>query len=517
MNDTFRLACATAILAAPAFADGHGPFVVNTVQPPSTLDPAFACDIVGNGYMAPLYAPLVTYGRQSYHGPEGVTVTAENEQDIIPALAESWSVSDDGLVYMFTIREGAAFASGNPIDGAAVAASLARAWQSGACGTYYMEAGNFGNTQSIDAEGNTVTITLAAPEPLLIHALTQPNLSIVDTAVVEEMGGAGWLATNAAASGPYMLESYEPGVQAVFAANPYYFGEAPLEPEVVVNWISDPTALLLQARNGAADVTLGLPKQMVAELAGEMTVVEVPSPRFMIAALPNKVAPFDNPTFREALSYATPYAAIMDSVARGYGEAFFGPFPPHFDAYDAAIGGPRSFNMERAMTLLAESGVEGPVSLKMVVIEGNAEQDQIATILQGAWSQLGIVVSVSRLSAAAYVEVISTPEKTSAILRFDGPSLADPAWLLSYDMRCQSAFNQSNYCNEAAEGLLNEALAIDNLADRQPLWNRIAEIWVGDAPRIPLYADTFTAVLDNDVTAWDFAQDGPFDLQNWGR
>ena len=69
-------------------------------------------------------------------------------------------------------------------------------------------------------------------------------------------------------------------------------------------------------------------------------------------------------------------------------------------------------------------------------------------------------------------------------------------------MRCASAFNQSNYCNETAEGLLDEALGIANLADRQPFWNQIAEIWVEDAPRIPLYADTFTAVLASDVTRW---------------
>lgn len=517
MTCSLRLAFAAAMFAAPALAQEQGPFVVNTSQPPSTLDPAFACDIVGNGYIAPLYAPLVTYGRTSYPGPEGVTVTAENEQEIVPALAESYEVSEDGLSYTFTIREGATFASGNPIDAEAVAASLNRALSSGACGTYYMEAANFGNTQSIAAEGDSVVITLAAPEPLLIHALTQPNLSIVDVAVVEEMGGAEWLAVNAAASGPYTLESYEPGVRAVYVANPNYYGEPPAEPEILVNWVSDPSALLLQARNGGAHVTLGLPKQMVAQVADTLTVVEVPSPRFMIVALPNDVPPFDNVTFRQALSYATPYEAILNSVAFGYGELFFGPFPPQFEAYDAAIGGPRAFDMDRAMALLADSGVEGPVPLELVVVEGSAEQDQIATILQGAWSQLGVDVSVSRLSASAYVEVISAPEKTSAILRFDGPSLADPAWLLIYDMRCASAFNQSNYCNETAEGLLDEALGIANLADRQPFWNQIAEIWVEDAPRIPLYADTFTAVLASDVTRWDFAQDGPFDLQNWGR
>lgn len=510
----YILTLTTALIGSTALAE---PFVVNASQPPSTLDPAFACDIVGNGYVAPLYTPLVTYGRKSYPGPEGVTVTAEDDGAIVPALAESWTVSDDGLVYTFQIRDGAKFASGSVLDGAAVAASLKRALKSGACGTYYMEAGSFGNTQSIEADGNSVTITLAAPQPLLIHALTQPNLSIVDVAVAEENGGNDWMANNAAPSGPYTLADYQPGVKAVYKANPNYWGEAPMEDEVIVNFISDPSALLLQARNGAADVTLGLPKQMVSQVSSDLNVVEVPSPRFMIVGLPNKVAPFDNVTFRQALSYAVPYEAIQKSVAFGYADSFFGPFPPEFSAYNERNGAARSFDMEKAKALLAESGVTGAVPLEMTIIEGSAEQEQIATILQGAWRALGVEATISKLSASAYVEKVTSPEKTTAIVRFDGPSIADPAWLLSYDMFCQSPYNQSNYCNADAEALFGEAVALPDMADRQAQWDAIAKLWIADAPRIPVYADVFTAVLDKDVTHWDFAQDGPFDLQFWGR
>lgn len=504
-------------LAAPVFAQ-DGPFIVNAIQAPATLDPAFACDIVDNGYVAPLYAPLVAYARTDVAGgPAGVSITAENDDEIVPALATSYEISEDGLTYTFSLRDGLKFASGNDLDGAAAAASLNRALTSGGCGTYYMEAANFGNTQSIVGEENTVTITLAKPEPLLIHALTQPNLSIVDVVEAEANGGNEWMANNAAGSGPYMLESYQPGVSATYVVNPNYYGDAPTEAEVVLNFVSDPSALLLQARNGGANVTLGLPKQMLAEVSGSMNVVAIPASRFLIVGLPTQVAPFNNATFRQALSYAVPYEAILDTVAYGYGESFFGPFPPQFSAYNAEIGAPRAFDMTRAQELLAESGVSGPVPLNIVIREGQGDQEQIATILQGAWSALGVEVTISKLSASAYGEVVTAPEKSDAILRFDGPSLADPAWLLNYDMRCESPYNMSNYCSETAENLLNEALAMPDLADRQANWDEIARIWVEDAPRIPLYGDIYTAVLSPDVAAFDFAQDGPFDIQNWGR
>ena len=504
-------------MAGPAVA-AEGPFVINTLQAPATMDPAYLCDITDNGYVAPLYAPLVAYGRSTIaDAPAGVTVTLEDASEIVPALAESWSLSDDGLVYTFTIRDGLTFASGNPIDGAAVVASLERALKSGSCGTHFMEAADYGNTKSIAADGNVVTVTLDHPQPLLIHALTQPNVSIVDVATVEANGGNEWLATHSAGSGPYVLDSYQPGVRAVFKANPNYYGEPPREPEVVLNFIADPSTLLLQARNDAAQVTLGLPKQMLAEVAGTMNVVAVPTPRWELLGLPNRVAPFDNATFRSALSYAVPYEVLVDSVAHGYGESFFGPFPPQLSGYNAELGGPRAFDMEKAGQLLAESGVTGPVDLTITLREGRDDHEQIATILQQVWGQLGVNVTISKVSGSAYAELVSAPEKTTAIMRSDGPSVTFSPWLLNYDIRCESNFNMSNYCNPELEAIFDESNAVADLDARQPFFDRITEMWVADAPRIPLYGDIYTAVLDKSVKFWDFSQDGPFEIWRWGR
>lgn len=495
-----------------------GPFVINTLQAPATLDPAFLCDITDNGYVAPLYAPLVAYGRSPVaDAPAGVTVTKENGNEIVPALAESWTVSDDGLTYTFTIRDGMTFASGKPIDGAAVVASLERALKSGSCGTHFMEAADYGNTKSITADGNVVTVTLDHPQPLLIHALTQPNVSIVDVATVEANGGNDWLATHSAGSGPYVLDSYQPGVKAVFKANPNYYGEPPREPEVVLNFIADPSTLLLQARNDGAQVTLGLPKQMLGEVADSMNIVAVPTPRWELLGLPNRVPPFDNATFRSALSYAVPYDVLVDSVAHGYGESFFGPFPPQLAGYNPALGGPRAFDMEKAAKLMAESGVTGPVDLTVTIREGRDDHEQIATILQQIWGQLGVNLTISKVSGSAYAELVSAPEKTTAIMRSDGPSVAFAPWLLNYDIRCESNFNMSNYCNPELEATFDESNKVADLGARQPFFDKITEMWVADAPRIPLYGDIYTAVLDKSVKFWDFSQDGPFEIWRWGR
>ncbi|MCP4383997.1 MAG: ABC transporter substrate-binding protein [Hyphomicrobiales bacterium] len=497
------------------------PLIINRSATPATLDPAFVCDIADNGFIAPLYSTLLTYDAKPVpDAPEGVTVTTEDDTKLIGDLAESWSVSDDGKTITLVLRDGAKFTSGRTIDAAAVAASLQRALQSGACGTYFMEAAQFGNTASIEAaDDKTVVITLNRAEPLVLHALTQPNLGIVDVAEVEANGGNDWLATNAAGSGPYILAEYQAGVKAAFNANPDYYGPAPLEPDVLVNFIPDNATLLLQARNGGADVTLGLSRAAVASLADDasLVVIQTPSPRWQLVSLPNQHPPFDNTKLREALSYATPYDAILRNVAHGLGELYFGPFPPEFEAFNAELSTPRAYDVDKAKALAEESGVSFPVQLEMVIREGQNDQEQIATILQGAWAPLGVEVSISKLPASGYFEVVSSEKKEAAIVRFDGPSVADPAWLLDYDMRCKSTFNTSNYCNAEAEALLDEAHPIADQAKRQEYWDKITAIWTADTPRIPIYEDVFTAVVSPDVTQWRFAQDGPFQIQFWSR
>ncbi|WEK51965.1 MAG: ABC transporter substrate-binding protein [Candidatus Kaistia colombiensis] len=517
------LAIALAATAASPFAANaaEGPFVINYSLPPPTLDPTIVCDIADNGFLAPLYTPLLRYETKAVaKAPEGVEVTTEDTTKIVGYLAESFTVSEDGKVLTFKLRDGLKFPSGNPLDAAAVKASLEQAWKSGTCGTYFLEAAQFGNTETIEApDATTVVIRLKRGEPLLAHALTQPNLGIVDVKAVEANGGKAWLAGHAAGSGPYLLADYQPGVRAILKANPDFFGAAPREKEVIVNFITDNATLLLQARNKQADVTLGLSKASVESLKGAdgLKIIEVPTSRWQMIALPNQTAPFDNAKFREALSYATPYDAILKNVAHGYGELFFGPYPPQFPAFNPEIGAPRAYDLAKAKALIAESGVKTPVAAEIIIREGQNDQEQIATIAQAAWSQIGVNLTIRKLPASGYQEAVGAKTKTAAIVRFDGPSVDDPAWLLDYDLRCASAYNTSNYCSKDAEALLDTRHGLTRDADRQALWDKIAKIWVADAPRIPVYADVYTAVVSADVKDWHFAQDGPFDLNAWGR
>jgi peptide/nickel transport system substrate-binding protein len=487
--------------------------VVNYAVPPATLDPSNACSLEDIAFLSSIYTSLVKYATKP--GPGGTT--QEDPTRFVPYFATSWKLSDGGRTYTFALRRGLTFPSGRPFDANAVKYTIERNLKTGSCGTYFISAGQGpGLIKSVAAPNpTTVVVRLSRPEPLFLHTMTQASTGIFDPQLIEEHGGVQpgkinqWLQGNYAGVGPYVLESYEPGRQAVFVANPDFFTPEPLRSRIVINFITSDSTLLLQARTGKADVTLGLTKKSVASLRGNdcCRIIATPAAAWQLIGLPNKLAPFNNPTFRRALSYAVPYKDILDKVAFGYGQLYYGPYPPAFPQFNAAISKPRTFSINRAKALLNQSGVEVPVNVDMVIREGVNDQEQIATIVQSTWKELGVNVTIKKLSGAEYQSAISAEKKTYSLVRFDGPSVPDPAWLLDYDMRCASIFNTSNYCSKPAEALLNRVHPIADRTARQTIWNRIARIWVNDSPRIPVYAENFTVVLKKGVNHYRYAQD----------
>src|SRR3989442_286638 len=124
----------------------------------------------------------------------------------------------------------------------------------------------------------TVVITLSTPDANVLQDWAQPASSIIDKSVVDKHGGVqkGKVNTYMAGhvtpgAGPYPLQSYEPNKSAVLVANPGFFKQ-PAAKKVVINFISSDPTLVLQARNGSADVTLGLTKQSAHSLASNSSL-----------------------------------------------------------------------------------------------------------------------------------------------------------------------------------------------------------------------------------------------------
>ena len=501
-------------------AAAASPLVVNIAQAPATLDPAEIVGLYDIVVAENTYVRLTQYASEP--GPGGTSQI--NPSKVVPYFAKSIAISKDGKTYTFVLPH-ATFPDGKPVDAYAVKYSFDRLITLAAPGQYFLYDGIYTPplVKSIATpNASTVVITLSQPDANFLQALAQPDCSIVEPSLVEAHGGvhAGkineWLASHDAGSGPFLLQSYQPNTQAVLVANPHFFGPPPASSKIILNFINADPTLLLQARSGSADITLGMSKQSVHSLVGNANVriIANDTVAWEQIGLPNDKPPFNNLKLREALSYAVPYQQILQNVAYGYGRLFYGPLPPIMPEFNAPLEKPRSFDLAKAQALVKASGVATPVSVQMVIPEGNSIEQQIATIVQGIWRQLGINVTISQLSASDYANALEE-HKVQSYIRYDGPGVLNAGYLLDYDLRCHVSFNLSSICIPAADTLLTKARTTINQGARQALYNQITRLWIADAPKIPVYADKFAAVLNKRVKAYFFSHET--DMRTWAK
>lgn len=251
-------------------AGGRDTFIFAASSDPASLDPAFAND--GESFRV---------ARQIF---EGLVGTEPGTADPAPLLAEEWEVSEDGLTYTFTLKEGVTFHDGTPFDGEAVCANFER-WnnftgiQQSESLSYYWQKVNGGfatsDVESLDGTGKyesceapdetTAVITMRDPLPEFISALSLPAFSMQSPTAMEEYGANDvggdasapvlpeYATAHPTGTGPYVFESWTPGQEVTLTANPDYWGEQGQVRRIVFPVISEPTARRQALESGDID------------------------------------------------------------------------------------------------------------------------------------------------------------------------------------------------------------------------------------------------------------------------
>jgi peptide/nickel transport system substrate-binding protein len=493
--------------------------VVNIAQAPSTLDPAQGCLAFEVGFIGNFYARLTQYG--SKPGPNGTTQV--DPAHMKPWLAQSWTITNGGRTYTFKLRPGLRFPSGRAVTASDVKYSIERSIKMLLCGYSFVLDNRFTPAliKSIATPNpDTVVFHLSGPDQNFLQDLTMPAAGVVDRTVVQAHGGVkagkvnAYMSSHVAGYGPYLLQSYIPNKQAVLTANPTFFQPAPVK-RIVVNFISDDSTLLLQARSGKTDVTLGLSKQAVHSLKGNACcrLIVDNSPLAQQVVFNNTKAPFTSKLFREALTYAVPYQDILSRIVYGYGKLYYGEWVPYFPWFNAKIGKPRTFDLKKAGALLAQSKVSLPVSFPLLIPEGDTVAEQIATTLQAVWKQLKVNITINKESSADYLNTLNA-HKFQAATYYDGPGVIAPDYYWGYDAECGIVYSYTLFCSHKADHYIRELWTTTNPAKRQALTDAANRIWIAGSPAIKVYADEYVSVLGPKVTRFQFQHLSP-DFRTW--
>jgi peptide/nickel transport system substrate-binding protein len=518
-----------------AASNPNSTLIVNNAVPIATLDPNLTTNDQDPGFDGAMYSTLT----QVEHEP-GKTAGTEQQNlgvsAVKPYLAKSYAFSNGNKVLTFHLRPGLKFPSGDPVDAKAVVWSLDRVIKMEEGGYSVLEETDYTPPliTSIKEQGPlTVVITYKRPAPNQLQVLSTPTAgAIYDARLIEEHGGVKkatpneWLASHSAGYGPYLLKSYSPNHQMVLEANPSFF-EQPKTKKIILNMIPDNETLLLDAQSGAADITLGLTNQAAHSLVGNSccTVASFKSRQAETLNFPqnerkpwlnNKDPFFKNQDFRQALTYAFPYEAVLQKVGYNYGKLYFGEWMPSYSWYDPKVGAPRETNVTKAKELLAKSGIKTPVSFTIYVGQGDNIGKEIATAAAGAWQPLGVNAKVQVVSPSAFLEVVYTNHDGATVF-LDGPQVVAPDYHWAYDLQCppNNQFNDTNTCVPAADKIMKEIPYVTQEPKRQELLNKADELYIENSPRVWAYDTELVAVLGKNVTSY-YSSDLP-DMRFWAK
>lgn len=280
-------------------------------------------------------------------------VQIDQSGEIVPALAESWEISEDRTTYTFTLAEGATFSNGDPVTAEDVKFSYERVksddWTNALKSKMDV-------VDSIEAKDDrTVVITLSHPSNVWLFNLASLVGAVFDPDEVSD------LANTAVGSGPYTISSFTRGQEIVFEKRDDYWGEEPALDEVTFRYFADSVAAANALKSGQVDL---LANMQAPEMLGDFEaddayqVTEGTTNGEVVLAMNNADGVFADKKAREAVSYALDEQAIMDTAWGGYG-TLIGSMVPPTDPYYEDLTDVWPHDVEKAKQLAEESGLTG--------------------------------------------------------------------------------------------------------------------------------------------------------------
>jgi peptide/nickel transport system substrate-binding protein len=492
---------------ASVTAQPAGTLVVGLVAEPVNLDPPPVTDLNSNRVGRRIVETLVTFPEES--------------TQVVPGLAESWTISKDGLQYTFKLRRGITFHDGTPLNAEAVKFSIERQINPGhpayKLGKYPFANFFFGNVKAVEVlSEERVAFLLNEPRASFLSILTAGAASIVSPTAVMKWGPD--YPTHPVGTGPFRFASWDRGQRVVLEKNPTYWKYPVKVERVIYRPIVEDQARLTELLTGTLDVIVGVPADFVSQLEQnpKITLLKQVGAHVWYLGMNNQKKPFDDKRVRQALNYAVNKDAIVKDVLKGTGASSRGPVLPGTWGADPALKA-YPYDPERAKKLLAEAGYPNGFSTTLWVPEsGSGMQAPVAmsTVMQSNLKAVGVNVSLQTMEWGAYLAKLRTKEQELFALSWMAGT-EDPDMVM-YPLLHSSQWtpvgpNRALYKNPRFDALLQQARLTTDQAKRAQLYKEAQRILVDDAPWVFVDHEIQIAALSKRVQG--FKLHPSFDLR----
>jgi len=481
-----------AVLAATALAQPQygGILRAGMQTDPVGLDPHITNATATRNMLENVYDTLVMF---------------DSSGQIIPGLAESWSTSEDGLSWTFTLRDGVTFHNGEALKASDVVFSINRIKDPAVASP---RADDFAVVESIEApDDSTVIMTLSQPFSPLLSKLAASMNVIVPESVVRENGD---LQKVVVGTGPFKFIEYIPQTRLVLERSDDFWGtdEAgnplPYLDGITFQFFPDPTARTTAVETGAVDWIEYVPAADVELLKADQGVGVVGglSANFRSLYFNVTTPPFDNKLVRQAIAYAIDEQAIVDLALFGTGGVpATGTSVPPSNFYGVSDSPYVGRDVEKARQLLTEAGFADGFSFDLYVTSTYDFLRTPAEIIQSNLADIGITTNIVAEDWSIYLPKVLAGDFQATILGESGQS--DPDDFLYNPFFTGNGNNLGQFSDPKLDALLEQGRQVADQEARKQIYTQAQELIFKDVPHVFLFHSAQYEALRNNVKGFE--------------
>lgn len=441
--------------------------------------------------------------------------------ELEPGLAQSWSISPDGLQVTLKLRPGVKFHSTpwftptRDFNADDVLFSIQRMndkkhWAHGVAKNGYIYWEGMGMSSLIKAvdklDALTVRFTLTRPEAPFVANLAMGAIgSISSLEYAEKLRAAnqlGKLNTEPVGTGPFVFRSYQKDAIIRFAANPSYWGGAPKVANLVFAITLDPNVRVQRLKAGECLVGTNMKAEAAHVFDADPKVKMLRTNGLLTAYLAPNAERLKDKRLREALWLALDKKTYIQAVYGGNASPAGSFLPPGLWSHDKALQ--RPFDPEKAKALVKASGYDGRELVMFTRIGGSIDGKRAAELMQADWAKVGIKVKVQMMEWGELLKRAGQGEHDLTFLNWAGDN-GDPDNFLTPNLSCDSVKgggNKSRWCDTAFDKAIDEARRVSDPKKRTALYQQAQKRMFDEVGMVPLVYPVYMTAVNQRVQGY---------------